>query len=102
MGQQCVVCKNDGKTVQSKVSKLYTFQGLKRVDAAEASLGDIVAVSGLGEINIGETICDVEAPEPLPFVNIDEPTISMTFSVNNSPLAGREGTYVTSRHLRDR
>lgn len=102
LGQQCVVCKNDGKTVQSKVSKLYTFQGLKRVDAAEASLGDIVAVSGLGEINIGETICDVEAPEPLPFVNIDEPTISMTFSVNNSPLAGREGTYVTSRHLRDR
>ncbi len=102
LGQQCVVCKKDGKTVQSKVSKLYTFQGLKRADATEASLGDIVAVSGLGEINIGETICDVEAPEPLPFVNIDEPTINMTFSVNNSPLAGREGTYVTSRHLRDR
>ena len=102
LGQQCVVCKKDGKTVQSKVSKLYTFQGLKRVEAMESTLGDIVAVSGLGEINIGETICDVEAPEPLPFVNIDEPTISMTFSVNNSPLAGREGTYVTSRHLRDR
>jgi len=101
-GQQCVVCKKDGRTVQSKVSKLYTFQGLKRIDAEEALLGDIVAVSGLGDINIGETICDVEAPEPLPFVNIDEPTIRMTFSVNNSPFAGREGTYVTSRHLRDR
>lgn len=102
LGQQCIVCKKDGKTVQSKVSKLYTFQGLKRVEAIESSLGDIVAVSGLGDINIGETICDLDAPEPLPFVNIDEPTISMTFSVNNSPLAGREGTYVTSRHLRDR
>lgn len=102
LGQQSVVCKKDGKTVQAKVSQLYTFQGLKRVDTKEASLGDIVAVSGLGDINIGETICDIEAPEPLPFVNIDEPTISMTFSVNNSPLAGREGTYVTSRHLRER
>ncbi len=101
-GQQAVICKKDGTTVQSKVTRLYEFDGLKRVDTQEASLGDIVAVSGLGEINIGETICDVEAPEPLPFVDIDEPTINMTFSVNNSPMAGREGTYVTSRHLRDR
>jgi len=101
-GQQCVMCKKDGRIIQSKVSRLYTFQGLKRVDAQEAALGDIVAVSGLGDINIGDTICDVEAPEPLPFVNIDEPTITMTFSVNDSPLAGTEGTYVTSRHLRDR
>jgi len=101
-GQQAVICKKDGNTVQSKVTKLYEFDGLKRVETQEASLGDIVAVSGLGEINIGETICDVEAPEPLPFVDIDEPTINMTFSVNNSPMAGKEGTYVTSRHLRDR
>ncbi len=101
-GQQAVICKKDGTTVQSKVTKLYEFEGLKRVETQDASLGDIVAVSGLGEINIGETICDVEAPEPLPFVDIDEPTINMTFSVNNSPMAGKEGTYVTSRHLRDR
>jgi GTP-binding protein len=102
LGQQSVVCKKDGRVVQAKISRLYTFQGLKRVETKEASVGDIVAVSGLGDINIGETICDVDRPEPLPFVNIDEPTISMTFSVNNSPLAGKEGTYVTSRHLRDR
>ena len=101
-GQQAVVCKKGGKPVQGKVSKLYKFDGLKRTEADEADLGDIVAVSGLSDINIGETICDVDAPEPLPFVNIDEPTISMTFSVNNSPFAGKEGTYVTSRHLRDR
>ncbi len=101
-GQQAVICKKDGNTVQSKVTRLYEFEGLKRVETQDASLGDIVAVSGLGEINIGETICDVEAPEPLPFVDIDEPTINMTFSVNNSPMAGKEGSYVTSRHLRDR
>ncbi|MEN6316861.1 MAG: translational GTPase TypA [Clostridiaceae bacterium] len=101
-GQQSIVCKKDGKTQTGKISKLYKFEGLKRAEAAEASLGDIVAVSGFAEINIGETICDVNAPEPLPFVNIDEPTIHMTFSVNNSPFAGKEGTYVTSRHLRDR
>ncbi len=101
-GQQAVICRRDGTTYQSKVSKLYRFEGLKRAESEKAELGDIVAVSGFSEINIGETICDVEAPEPLPFVNIDEPTLSMTFSVNNSPLAGKEGTYVTSRHLRDR
>jgi GTP-binding protein len=101
-GQQCIVCKKDGKTMQGKISKLYTFEGLRRAETMEASIGDIVGVSGFAEINIGETICDVDSPDPLPFVNIDEPTINMTFSVNNSPLAGREGTYVTSRHLRDR
>lgn len=78
------------------------FEGLKRVETTDAMLGDIVAVSGVGDITIGETICDVERPEALPFVKIDEPTINMTFSVNNSPFAGREGTFVTSRHLRDR
>lgn len=102
IGQQAVVCKKEGALVNIKISRLYKFEGLKRVEAADASLGDIVAVSGVGDINIGETICDLESPEPLPFVNIDEPTINMTFSVNNSPFAGREGTYVTSRHLRDR
>lgn len=102
VGQQAVVCKKDNVFQNVKVSKLYTYQGLRRVETDEAALGDIVAVSGLGEINIGETICDTENPEPLPFIDIDEPTVTMTFSVNNSPFAGREGTYVTSRHLRDR
>ncbi len=102
MGQQAVICRKDGTVYQSKVSRLYKFEGLIRAESERAELGDIVAVSGFSDINIGETICDVEAPEPLPFVNIDEPTLSMTFSVNNSPLAGREGTFVTSRHLRDR
>jgi len=101
-GQMAAICKKDGTVRNVKISKLYSFEGLKRVEISEAKLGDIVAVSGVGDVNIGETICDVEFPEPLPFVNIDEPTISMTFSVNNSPFAGREGTYVTSRHLRDR
>jgi GTP-binding protein len=101
-GQQAVICKKDGKEQNVKISQLYNFEGLKRIDAEEAALGDIVAVAGVGSINIGETICDSGFPEPLPFIDIDEPTISMTFSVNNSPFAGREGTYVTSRHLRER
>ncbi|MCX7923927.1 MAG: translational GTPase TypA [Clostridia bacterium] len=101
-GQQAVICRTDGTVQNIKISKLYTFEGLRRADASEAALGDIVSVAGVGDITIGETICDVDSPEPLPFVEIDEPTISMTFSVNNSPFAGREGTYVTSRHLRDR
>lgn len=101
-GQQYVACKKDGKLQAGKITNLYVYEGLKRVEAEEAYLGDVVAVTGFSDINIGETICDVNSPEPLPFVNIDEPTINMTFSVNNSPFAGREGTYVTSRHLRDR
>lgn len=101
-GQPAVLCKKDGSVENVKISRLYTFNGLKRVEVPEAMLGDIIAVSGIDNITIGETICDVAAPEPLPFVDIDEPTISMTFSVNTSPFAGREGTYVTSRHLRDR
>lgn len=101
-GQQAVVCKKDNVFQNVKVSRLYTYQGLRRVETDESALGDIVAVSGLGEINIGETICDSDHPDPLPFIDIDEPTVTMTFSVNNSPFAGREGTYVTSRHLRDR
>jgi len=101
-GQQVVICKKDGGLQNMKVTRLYQFEGLKRVEYQQATVGDIIAVCGLEDISIGETVCDVENPEPLPFVNIDEPTISMTFSVNDSPFAGQEGTYVTSRHLRDR
>ena len=95
------ICKED-KTEQQRVTKLYTLQGLKRVECESASAGDIVALSGVSDINIGDTICDINNPEKIPFVNIDEPTVSMTFSVNNGPFAGREGEFVTSRHIRDR
>lgn len=102
VGQQAIICKTDGHQFNAKITKLYTYEGLKRVETSEAMLGDIVALSGVGDVTIGDTICDVGAADPLPFVAIDEPTLSMTFSVNNSPFAGREGTFVTSRHLRDR
>ena len=85
-----------------KVTELSTFDGLKRIPALEVQAGDIAAFSGLDDMNIGDTLCDPQAPEALPFVSIGEPTVSMTFSVNDSPFAGREGTYVTSRHLRAR
>lgn len=101
-GQTAALCRKDGSVDEVKISNLYTFEGLKRIGITSASLGEIVAISGIEDVNIGETICDLEKIEPLPFVDIDEPTISMTFSVNNSPFAGQEGTYVTSRHLRDR
>jgi len=81
---------------------MFMYDGLKRVEAETATIGDIVQVSGVADVKIGETICDTDCPEPLPFIDIDEPTISMNFSVNNSPFAGREGEFVTSRHLRDR
>jgi GTP-binding protein len=102
LGQQCVLCKSDGTQVPVKITRLYQFQGLKRTEVDGARLGDIVAVAGLGSVGIGETLCDAACVEPLPFVNIDEPTIAMVFSVNNSPFAGREGRYVTSRNLRER
>ena len=101
-GQQAMVCHRDGTTTQVKISKLYQFEGLKRVECEEASVGDIVAISGISELNIGETICSIDKVEPLPFVAIDEPTLSMIFMVNNSPFAGKEGKFVTSRHLRAR
>jgi len=101
-GQQAVLCKKDGSQQNIKISKLYSFSGLKRMEAQSCSAGDIIAIAGVSNITIGETVCDVASPEPLPFIDVDEPTMSMTFSVNNSPFAGREGTYVTSRHLRDR
>lgn len=101
-GQQVVLCKEQSVSQPYRVSRLYQFEGLKRIEVQEGSIGDIAAVAGIAEINIGDTLCDVDNPEPLPFVEIDEPTVSMTFSVNNSPFAGKEGEYVTSRHLRDR
>jgi len=101
-GNEYAICKKDGSIQKTKVSNLYEFMGLKRQDAPEATVGDIVAVTGIQDIDIGETIADLENPIPVPYVNIDEPTLSMVFSVNNSPFAGREGQYVTSRHLRER
>ncbi len=95
------VCKQD-KTAQGRIAKLFTYQGLKRVEVEEAQAGDIVALSGIADINIGDTICDMNNPEKIPFVDIDEPTVSMTFSVNNGPFAGKEGKFITSRHIRDR
>ncbi len=96
------VCKKDDKVAQGKIAKLFTYQGLKRTEIETVSAGDIVCVSGIADINIGETICDINNPEKIDFVDIDEPTVSMTFSVNNGPFAGKEGQFVTSRHIRDR
>ncbi len=100
--QQIVLCNNDGSRVNAKVSRLYQFEGLRRVEVESASLGDLICVSGIADLNIGDTGCDPECVEPLPFVKIDEPTISMNFIVNNSPFAGKEGKFVTSRNIRDR
>ena len=97
-----VLCKQDGSRENIHITKFYQFEGLKRVPCTEADLGDMVCVAGIPDLNIGETICDPNCVEPLPFVKIDEPTISMNFIVNDSPFAGREGKYVTSRNLRDR
>lgn len=96
------ICKSEDKVVTARVAKLYTYEGLKRVEVEHAEAGDIVALSGVADINIGDTICDYNNPEKIPFVDIDEPTVSMTFSVNNGPFAGKEGQFVTSRHIRDR
>ena len=90
------------KKKKVKISKLYEFDGLEKVDVKEAPVGSIVAISGIADIHIGDTLCDLENPEPIPFQKISEPTIAMHFIVNDSPLAGQEGKYVTSRHLRDR
>ena len=100
-GMNVAVCKKE-KTVNGKIAKLFTYVGLKKVEVEEAKAGDIIALSGIADINIGDTICDVNNPEKIPFVDIDEPTVSMTFSVNDGPFAGKEGTFVTSRHIRDR
>ncbi|MGN0148829.1 MAG: translational GTPase TypA [Clostridia bacterium] len=96
------ICHPDGSVTRGKATKLYTFEGLNKAVTDEVGAGDVVAISGIADINIGETICDIENPEPLPFVKIDDPVLSMTFSVNDSPFAGKDGKFVTSRHLRDR
>lgn len=97
-----VLCKSDGAQENVKISRLYQFEGLKRVEVESAEMGDLICVSGLADINIGETACSPDCVEPLPFVKIDEPTLSMNFIVNDSPFAGREGKFVTSRNIRDR
>ena len=100
-GMSVAICKSE-KTENGKIAKLFTYEGLKRVETDSVSAGDIVCLSGIADINIGDTICDINNPEKIPFVDIDEPTVSMTFSVNNGPFAGKEGQFVTSRHIRDR
>jgi len=101
-GEEVAIAKLDGSAQKTKITKLFSFSGLKRTDITETELGDIVAVAGVEGITIGETITGAENPAPLPPITIDEPTIAMQFTVNTSPFAGREGTYVTSRNLRER
>ncbi|QKY71178.1 translational GTPase TypA [Lentibacillus sp. CBA3610] len=102
VGQQVVVLKKDGTEKPFRISKLFGFIGLKRIEIQEAKAGDIVAIAGMDDINIGETICSPEKPEGLPWLRIDEPTLEMTFVTNNSPFAGREGKYITSRQIEER
>ncbi len=101
-GEAVVLCRTDGTTENVRISRMYQFEGLRRVEVEEAQLGDILCVSGIEDINIGDTACSPDCVEPLPFIKIDEPTISMNFIVNDSPFAGREGKFVTSRNIRDR
>jgi GTP-binding protein len=101
-GQEYNVARIDGTFSKHKITKLFSFSGLKRIDIDETQVGDIVAIAGIPGITIGESFCDVEDPQPLPRIVIDEPTIAIQFNVNNSPFAGREGRWVTSRNLRDR
>src|SRR5579863_6753232 len=101
-GDEVGIAKLDGSLEKVKITKLFSFSGLKRVDIEQTELGDIVAIAGVTGITIGETITDAETPAPLPHIVIDEPTIAMQFTVNTSPFAGREGQYVTSRNLRER
>ncbi len=101
-GQTVAVCHKDGTSSNVKIAKLFMYRGLKRYEAESAQVGDIIQVAGLAELEIGETACDTNNIEPLPFVKIDEPTLAMNFMVNNSPFAGKDGKFVTSRNLRDR
>ena len=101
-GEDVAIAKRDGSLENVKITKLFSFSGLKRTDITQTELGDIVAVAGVSGISIGETITNIENPAPLPVTTIDEPTIAIQFMVNTSPFAGREGQYVTSRNLRDR
>ena len=102
-GMPVVICGGeDNRKVDTKITRLYRYEGLKRVEVDEAPCGDIICVAGMELLNVGETVCDPNCIEPLPFVHIDEPTVSMMFMLNDSPFAGREGKYVTGRNLRDR
>jgi GTP-binding protein len=101
-GDEVAICKVDGSVHKTRITKLYSFEGLKRVDETLAKPGDILAIAGVEGITIGDTVTSADVPKPLPRVQIDEPTIAMTFTINNSPFAGREGQFVTSRNLRDR
>ncbi|HPF21300.1 MAG TPA: translational GTPase TypA [Syntrophomonas sp.] len=100
--QEAILCNSEGKQDRVKINTLYSYEGLKKVETTSAKAGEIVAVSGIEEITIGDTLCSPDAMEPIAFLHIDEPTISMNFVVNTSPMAGLEGSYVTSRHLRER
>jgi GTP-binding protein len=101
-GDEVAIVKLSGAVQKTRITKLYSFEGLKRVDETVGKTGDVLAIAGVEGITIGETITSIEAPAPLPHIQIDEPTIAMTFTINNSPFAGREGEFVTSRNLRDR
>ena len=101
-GMPVSICKKEDVVTQGRIAKVYTHVGLEKQEVEEAKAGDIIEISGIADINIGDTICDFNNPEKIPFVDIDEPTVSMTFSVNNGPFAGKEGEFVTSRHIRDR
>ncbi|OCA87025.1 translational GTPase TypA [Pseudobacillus wudalianchiensis] len=102
VGEQVALMKVDGTVKQFRVTKLFGFMGLKRIEIQEASAGDLIAVSGMEDINVGETVCPVDYQEALPILHIDEPTLQMTFLVNNSPFAGREGKFVTARKIQER
>ena len=101
-GMPVAICGKEDKISQGRIAKVYTHVGLNKVEVEEGKAGDIIELAGLSDINIGDTICDFNNPEKIPFVDIDEPTVSMTFSVNNGPFAGKEGQFITSRHIRDR
>ena len=101
-GMPVSICRKDDKVTTSRIAKVYTHVGLEKVEVEEAKAGDIIELSGIADINIGETICDFNNPEKIDFIDIDEPTVTMTFSVNNGPFAGKEGQFITSRHIRDR
>ena len=102
VGMPVAICGKEDKVTQGKIAKVYTHMGLDKVEVEEGKAGDIIEIAGIPTINIGGTICDLNHPEKIPFVDIDEPTVSMTFSVNNGPFAGKEGQFITSRHIRDR
>ncbi len=102
LGEEVSICKLHGQIERTRITKMYSFEGLKRVEETEAYPGNVLAIAGVEGITIGETVSDADNPQPLPLIQIDEPTISMLFTINTSPFVGREGTYVTSRNLRDR